>query len=438
MTEGYHVLVSPLGRSPGAVSGVYFGLQEQGTQIREVITVGTSNNDVWNSADYWLEPLFSTEPDATYRSRFIASEDLRGGERDVGPFTARMGLYIQQARDAGHIVHVAVTGGRSGMGALGALAAQLYGAHHLWHLWVAPEIEQNGTIDKLNPPEDRTNVYLNPTVQGKETWELVALPFVDLTPLHPIIRDYLCEGAVNPKTVPPAMLGFLDAEINEVHRRYFRELRELVEQRFDLEELRTLCADLGVDYDNLRGEGKAAKARELVAYLNRRERVSELANYVRQRRPTVSWPTLPGVPSAQLPLLHSLVQVGAGQLAQIFPSGLTIGAADRLVELTAVYKHASTDEKRFEVAMEVGRILQDAGVYDETVGRQMRDLVRLPVTSERVKSLITDAKKEDDVGFWNCVSVWLKENEQMFTVPVTVGKFLVDVAGLLIEFQKLP
>jgi len=37
-----------------------------------------------------------------------------------------------------------------------------------------------------------------------------------------------------------------------------------MDQHFDAEELRTLCADLCVDYDNLQGEGKAAKARELV------------------------------------------------------------------------------------------------------------------------------------------------------------------------------
>ena len=47
-------------------------------------------------------------------------------------------------------------------------------------------------------------------------------------------------------------------------------IRQRLEGEFDLEELRTLSMDLDVDFDNLRGEGKAAKARELVLYLQRR------------------------------------------------------------------------------------------------------------------------------------------------------------------------
>jgi len=42
------------------------------------------------------------------------------------------------------------------------------------------------------------------------------------------------------------------------------ELHRLLVRHFDLEELRTLAFDLGVDFDDLRGEGKSAKARELI------------------------------------------------------------------------------------------------------------------------------------------------------------------------------
>lgn len=56
----------------------------------------------------------------------------------------------------------------------------------------------------------------------------------------------------------------------------FAELRGKILQRFDQEELRTLCQDLGIDYDDLRGEGRTAKARELLALLKRRGRLEEL------------------------------------------------------------------------------------------------------------------------------------------------------------------
>ena len=47
-------------------------------------------------------------------------------------------------------------------------------------------------------------------------------------------------------------------------------LRQILAERFNEGELRTLCFDLGIDYENLPGQGKADKARELVAYFQRR------------------------------------------------------------------------------------------------------------------------------------------------------------------------
>ena len=438
--ESHHVLISPLGRSPGAVSGVYFGLRERDTPVREVITVGTSDDDVQKAADYWLEPLFRSETGVAYRPRFITSEELQGGEQDVGPFTALMGLHIQQAREAGHVVHVAVTGGRSGMGALGALAAQLYGADHLWHLWVERAIEEGGSVDRLHPPKDCTNVYLNPTAQGKErkAWELVALPFVDLTPLHGVIRDYLLEGAVNPEALPIGMQGILDIGQNKAHLQFVTCLHELIDHCFDVEELRTFCFGLGLDYDNLRGEGKTAKARELILFLNRRGHIAELEGYVRERRPDASWPTMPGVPLAQLPLLHGFVQASAAQLAQIFPAGLTVGAADRILEQVGTFKQAQTDERRLAVALEVGGILQDAGVYDRQVADWVRHFAMQPATQARVRRLIEDARKNSDVPeFWQRVLGWASENESLAAAPASVGEFLVKVAGLLVEWQAV-
>ena len=63
------------------------------------------------------------------------------------------------------------------------------------------------------------------------------------------------------------------------------DLHHFVEQRFNDEELRTLCFDVDVDYDSLRGEGKAAKARELVALAERTGRLAEVEAAVRRMRP---------------------------------------------------------------------------------------------------------------------------------------------------------
>ncbi len=64
-------------------------------------------------------------------------------------------------------------------------------------------------------------------------------------------------------------------------------LRRVLTRLFDDEELRTLCFDLSVDYDSLRGEGKAAKARELVALAERTGRLAEVEAAVRRERPSL-------------------------------------------------------------------------------------------------------------------------------------------------------
>jgi hypothetical protein len=70
------------------------------------------------------------------------------------------------------------------------------------------------------------------------------------------------------------------------------QLRTQVDKHLDLEELRTLCFDLGVDYDSLRGEGKSARIRELIALLRRNNRLPQLIAALNAIRPNVQWGTI--------------------------------------------------------------------------------------------------------------------------------------------------
>ncbi|MGD9100274.1 MAG: hypothetical protein PVF45_07315, partial [Anaerolineae bacterium] len=63
----------------------------------------------------------------------------------------------------------------------------------------------------------------------------------------------------------------------------------LINEHFDIEEFQTLCYDLDVDYDNLRGEGKISKIRELLKLMGRHGRLEELVDAVRRRRPHLVW-----------------------------------------------------------------------------------------------------------------------------------------------------
>jgi tetratricopeptide (TPR) repeat protein len=67
-------------------------------------------------------------------------------------------------------------------------------------------------------------------------------------------------------------------------------MRRLLVDHFSEEDLESLYFDLGVNYDSLPGEGTEAKSRELIAYMQRRKRTTELLETVRRRQPDVEWP----------------------------------------------------------------------------------------------------------------------------------------------------
>jgi hypothetical protein len=54
------------------------------------------------------------------------------------------------------------------------------------------------------------------------------------------------------------------------------ELLDRLDQGLNVEEVRTLAFDLGIDYDNLAGETKNGKLRELLLYLGRNNQLPRL------------------------------------------------------------------------------------------------------------------------------------------------------------------
>jgi tetratricopeptide (TPR) repeat protein len=54
------------------------------------------------------------------------------------------------------------------------------------------------------------------------------------------------------------------------------QLHQMVVDGFSEEELRTLCFELGLDYDDLPARGRANKARDLISHLERHDRLAEL------------------------------------------------------------------------------------------------------------------------------------------------------------------
>ncbi len=88
---------------------------------------------------------------------------------------------------------------------------------------------------------------------------------------------------------PAEAAGSSDLPQDAGERAYLIHLRQTLATRFDEGELRTLCFDLGIDYDDLPATGKSHKATALVAYLHRHGRINELVRVGKQSRPELAW-----------------------------------------------------------------------------------------------------------------------------------------------------
>ncbi len=66
-------------------------------------------------------------------------------------------------------------------------------------------------------------------------------------------------------------------------------IRQRLSRHFSQDEIKTLCFDLGVDYDDLAGISKDEKARELVVRLDRDGKLPQLLKRGKELRPKVVW-----------------------------------------------------------------------------------------------------------------------------------------------------
>lgn len=98
-------------------------------------------------------------------------------------------------------------------------------------------------------------------------------------------KYFMPEGPVDELVSVQQLLNGVDEpEQNERIR-----LHEILVERFSDEELRTLCFNLDVDYEDLTGVGKSGKARELIMSLERRGRLHDLVKAGKKLRADIEW-----------------------------------------------------------------------------------------------------------------------------------------------------
>ena len=71
--------------------------------------------------------------------------------------------------------------------------------------------------------------------------------------------------------------------------KFFEEMRLLMEATFSLDDLRTLCSDREIVYDNITGDTLTAKARGIIDECKRTRTLADLVDYCRKHRPNEKW-----------------------------------------------------------------------------------------------------------------------------------------------------
>jgi len=88
--------------------------------------------------------------------------------------------------------------------------------------------------------------------------------------------------------VPDAMITFIASLAGKPETNRIR-LRMMIHDLFNEIELQDLCFDMGVDYEDLKGESKLDKARQLVLHCERRQIILDLVAKCRKLHPKASW-----------------------------------------------------------------------------------------------------------------------------------------------------
>jgi len=135
-------------------------------------------------------------------------------------------------------------------------------------------------VNRVRPLNDRATVE---RPGGEESGS------VEIGDVHGDIRDAIIAGRdvhlnIGASREPRAPVSGLPTD-----RSALATLRQVLTERFQQEELRTLCFDLGIDWDDLPARGKAGKVRELVGYFARRRSIEKMIQFCERQRPDISW-----------------------------------------------------------------------------------------------------------------------------------------------------
>lgn len=177
-TSGRRGLIASLGRSPGAVTGLYYALVQAGAPVDYVRTISTSEFQV-KRAVRAVRAELEAQGMSDYEDTPIKGAEI-ASEQDVMEFKAVFSRLLAQARASGDAVAIGITGGRTVMGALLTMVAHMEAPadSYFYQLSVPDAIEEDGRYPRFhNQPSERKAQVLRPTEFFSDQCYLIEIPF---------------------------------------------------------------------------------------------------------------------------------------------------------------------------------------------------------------------------------------------------------------------
>ena len=196
---------------------------------------------------------------------------------------------------------------------------------------------------------------------------------------------------------------------------YFTTLHELLTASFNNEEIRTLCFELGVVYDDLGGEGRSDKIRELVLYMSRLNRLDALVEVAIKQRPSVTWPTVEAGRLTTQPMSYNNIR-NAPDLIDFFCQTIRRLGTEHLVllleELGALPKNVQDDLANVLRAMFTNR-------YDPTNVGLDKLMIVIAGSVELYDLAATQVSTLHNI----CESVYLTDLDEHETISLIIDGF---------------
>lgn len=151
-----------------------------------------------------------------------------------------------------------------------------------------------GKIPKVPWQNGEIASFLRKFIQLRRPVILVVLGYTSEEPFLPkFLQDvfWVDFRKQEPDPVDELIEGITGERVLSTYKQpnWRTNLRKILVKHFSEGEFQSLCVDIGVDYAILPGSGQEDKARELIGYCERHDRVAELVNYAKRVRPKISW-----------------------------------------------------------------------------------------------------------------------------------------------------